>query len=82
MAFLLCSSLLDGHSQDDSGEHDPDNLRFNLVATITNAHGEADVNCVSWSPVGDGHTLASAGDDQVIRLWRYNASGAAANGHA
>jgi WD40 repeat protein len=37
---------------------------------------EGDVNCVRWNPTaGKAHLLASAGDDQVVRLWTFRRSG-------
>lgn len=42
---------------------------FQLVVNKSNAH-PSDVNCVRWSPT-DLSLLASAGDDNAIRLWRY-----------
>lgn len=40
-----------------------------LIAEIENAHGVADVNCVTWSPRIRG-LLASSGDDFASRVWR------------
>lgn len=40
-----------------------------LMASIDDAHGVADINCVVWSPKVPG-LLASAGDDCVSRIWR------------
>ncbi|KAF0294547.1 putative cytosolic iron-sulfur protein assembly protein CIAO1 [Amphibalanus amphitrite] len=41
---------------------------FGLVASVPRAHGR-DVNAVSWSPTERG-LLASAGDDNLVKLWR------------
>lgn len=77
MCFVGCGDnairLFEGsHSQD--GEHqDADGSQqspgFHLALTKQNAHS-ADVNCVRWSPT-DPTLLASAGDDNAIRIWRY-----------
>lgn len=40
-----------------------------LAVEVRQAHN-GDVNSVRWSP-GDSQLLASAGDDAVIRLWRF-----------
>ena len=42
---------------------------FNLSACTTCAHDE-DVNSVRWNPDGS-NILASAGDDGVVKLWKY-----------
>ncbi|KAL3155392.1 hypothetical protein ABBQ38_010951 [Trebouxia sp. C0009 RCD-2024] len=42
---------------------------FQLALTKQQAHN-ADVNCVRWSP-RDPTLLATAGDDNTVRLWRY-----------
>lgn len=50
----------------------PDNhgaAAFQLALTKQQAHN-ADVNCVRWSPK-DPTLLATAGDDNTVRLWRY-----------
>ncbi|KAJ3056260.1 cytosolic iron-sulfur protein assembly, partial [Quaeritorhiza haematococci] len=54
---------------------------FKTVAEVHNAHGHSDVNCVRWCPLADvegednqgggSDLLCSAGDDGVIRIWRY-----------
>eukprot|EP01122_Echinamoeba_exundans_P010395 TRINITY_DN3888_c0_g1_i1.p1 TRINITY_DN3888_c0_g1~~TRINITY_DN3888_c0_g1_i1.p1 ORF type:complete len:332 (+),score=39.18 TRINITY_DN3888_c0_g1_i1:183-1178(+) len=41
---------------------------FNLKGTKSKAHS-ADVNCVRWCPT-DPTLLASAGDDNTVKLWR------------
>eukprot|EP00741_Cyanophora_paradoxa_P001636 tig00000498_g1587.t1 len=41
-----------------------------LAAGKEKAHG-ADVNCVAWCP-SDGTLLASAGDDALVKLWRFH----------
>lgn len=48
---------------------------FDLVGKLDKAHSN-DINCVRWSPAGvsdnDGSLLlASAGDDAVVRVWRF-----------
>lgn len=42
---------------------------FSLVGCREHAHS-GDVNCVRWSPRERG-LLASCGDDQLVKLWRY-----------
>ena len=43
-----------------------------VVAEVVKAHGQADVNCVRWGSVKEyGDLLATAGDDGVVRVWRY-----------
>uniref|UniRef100_A0A0G4GUS0 Probable cytosolic iron-sulfur protein assembly protein CIAO1 homolog n=1 Tax=Chromera velia CCMP2878 TaxID=1169474 RepID=A0A0G4GUS0_9ALVE len=43
-------------------------------AVVENAHS-SDINCVKWRPVPEGHKgpllLATAGDDNVVVIWRY-----------
>ena len=41
---------------------------FSIDAVASTEHG--DVNCICWHPF-DGTMLVSAGDDGVVRLWRY-----------
>lgn len=53
-----------------SGSHDDHAAAaFQLALTKQQAHN-ADVNCVRWSPK-DPRLLATAGDDNTVRLWRY-----------
>ena len=52
-----------------SAEHNDQSRAFQLAVTKHAAH-DADVNCVRWSP-SEPSLLASAGDDNTIRLWRY-----------
>ena len=40
---------------------------------VPKAH-DSDVNCVRWNPVRP-HLLASAGDDQMVRVWAFRGSG-------
>lgn len=42
---------------------------FELTAHIEQAHSQ-DVNCVAWHPKISG-LLASAGDDEAVRLWQF-----------
>ena len=42
---------------------------FQLALTKQQAHN-ADVNCVRWSPK-DPRLLATAGDDNTVRIWQY-----------
>lgn len=51
------------------GSHDHGAAAFQLALTRQQAHN-ADVNCVRWSPK-EPTLLATAGDDNTIRLWRY-----------
>ena len=41
---------------------------FSLEVSIDGQHG--DINDVCWHP-WDGSIVASAGDDGVVRIWRY-----------
>lgn len=43
---------------------------WDLSCSVDQAH-DSDVNCVRWHPV-DHTLLASAGDDGLIKLWRYH----------
>ena len=60
------STLQDGEV---SSSSDPQTPAFQLALTKQQAHS-SDVNCVRWSPQ-DPFLLATAGDDNTIRLWRY-----------
>ncbi|CAG8434601.1 15079_t:CDS:2 [Funneliformis mosseae] len=57
---------------DKSSPNDINPSNFSLVASIPSAHGVADVNCVQWYPT-ERHSdwLASAGDDGIVRIWRF-----------
>lgn len=46
-----------------------DSPSFICVVHVPHAHA-ADVNCVRWNPK-QSHLLASAGDDEVVKVWRY-----------
>ena len=50
-------------------QDDHEAAMFQLALTKQQAHN-ADVNCVQWSPK-DPTLLATAGDDNTVRLWRY-----------
>ena len=48
--------------------------KYMLAASVENAHGTSDINCVSWAPVLPGSDrpptlLASAGDDGAVCIW-------------
>lgn len=43
---------------------------FKQLLAVDKAH-ESDVNCVSWHP-HDPSLLASAGDDHVVKIWRFS----------
>ena len=45
---------------------------FVLAHTIKQAH-DLDVNCVTWHP-HEHDLLASAGDDQIVNLWKVSVS--------
>ncbi len=47
-----------------------DSPAFRCLVQVRGAHA-ADVNCVRWNPRRPG-LLASAGDDQVVKVWRYD----------
>ncbi|KAI9202995.1 WD40-repeat-containing domain protein [Polychytrium aggregatum] len=45
---------------------------FKTVLDHPNAHGDSDINCVRWGVLEEDRDLiATAGDDGVIRIWRY-----------
>lgn len=78
------SGALASGSADDSirvFEEDPeapqgwatDSPRFRCVAHAAPAHA-GDVNCVRWNPRRP-HLLASAGDDQLVKVWRFDPDG-------
>eukprot|EP00903_Cladosiphon_okamuranus_P012809 g11971.t1 len=46
-----------------------DSAVFGLDVEVNNAHA-GDVNCVRWNPSGGG-VLATGGDDELVRVWRY-----------
>lgn len=50
-----------------------DSPRFRCVAHAAGAHA-GDVNCVRWNPRRPG-LLASAGDDQLVKVWRFDPDG-------
>jgi WD40 repeat protein len=50
-----------------------DSPSFRCVAHAAGAHA-ADVNCVRWNP-RRAHLLASAGDDQLVKVWRFDPEG-------
>lgn len=50
-----------------------DSPSFRCVAHVRKAH-TADVNCVRWNPRRP-ELLASAGDDQLVKVWRYDPEG-------
>lgn len=45
---------------------------FSLDVSVQKAH-DGDVNCVKWHPT-DGRLFASAGDDGLVKIWRYDIS--------
>lgn len=46
-------------------------VEHELLATLADAHGVSDVNCISWCPrEGYEDMLATAGDDCAVRVWR------------
>lgn len=56
---------------------DRDTLHAVLAASVEEAHGVADINCVAWAPTLPGSDtnepptlLASAGDDGEVHIWR------------
>lgn len=61
----------------DASSNDPitSNLtkKCEILVTEVRAHS-GDVNRVAWSPV-DANTLASCGDDGLVRIWRYTSDG-------
>ncbi|KAA6430054.1 MAG: putative cytosolic iron-sulfur assembly -like [Trebouxia sp. A1-2] len=63
---LFESQAQEGHEKADGSLP---SSTFCLAVTKQNAHS-ADVNCVRWSP-SKPDLLASAGDDNTVRLWLY-----------
>ena len=48
-----------------------DKLDPKLIASLSDAHGVNDVNCVSWCPrEGYDDHFATAGDDCSVRIWK------------
>ena len=47
-----------------------DQPSFRCVAHVPSAHA-SDVNCVRWNPRRP-ELLASAGDDQLVKIWRFD----------
>ncbi|RKP08746.1 putative cytosolic iron-sulfur protein assembly protein-like protein [Thamnocephalis sphaerospora] len=47
-------------------------VSLDLSCTQSDAHGTADVNAAIWCPLAEhGHLLATAGDDGIVRIWRF-----------
>ncbi|THH10603.1 hypothetical protein EW145_g1189 [Phellinidium pouzarii] len=48
-----------------------DTIQSEMIASMQDAHGVSDVNCISWCPrKGYEDLLATTGDDQSVRVWR------------
>jgi WD40 repeat protein len=46
-------------------------LTQNEMCSYDRAHGDAEVNCVSWCPrLRMNGVLASAGDDGTVNIWK------------
>lgn len=55
-----------------NGTNNTTTPNFSLVASVSSAHGVADVNRVQWYPTEDhSDWLASAGDDGIVRIWKF-----------
>lgn len=57
-------------------EHDPESqdtsTSWRLAARREKSHGVSDINCVAWCKAeGYGDLLATAGDDGMVRIWRF-----------
>lgn len=53
------------------GDDSPSLPTAKLIASVDEAHGYHDVNCVAWCPrVGYEDMLATAGDDGNVSVWR------------
>ncbi|KAJ3019245.1 cytosolic iron-sulfur protein assembly [Thoreauomyces humboldtii] len=53
---------------------DATNPTFAVTTTLRNPHGHSDINSAQWCPLekdGLGDLLATAGDDGVVRVWRF-----------
>ncbi|KAJ3052476.1 hypothetical protein HK097_006210 [Rhizophlyctis rosea] len=51
---------------------DGSSTQTRVAAEVVRAHGQADVNCVRWCPLREyADLLATAGDDGVVRVWRF-----------
>ena len=66
-AVRLFEGSQDGELSSCNDDHEA--AAFQLALTKQQAHN-ADVNCVRWSPQ-DPMLLATAGDDNTVKLWRY-----------
>jgi WD40 repeat protein len=57
------------YSKDDPSEH---SISLNLCWKQYEAHGKLDVNASIWCPLTEyGQLLATAGDDGLVRIWRW-----------
>ncbi|KAF8317177.1 WD40 repeat-like protein [Clavulina sp. PMI_390] len=56
---------------DQSAPEEPPMVHHDLITSIPDTHGDADVNAVAWCPQeGFQDLLATAGDDGVIQVWK------------
>lgn len=56
---------------------------INEILCVPNSHGYFEVNCVEWCPHSEkncDNLLLSAGDDCIVRLWRYTPSSSPGTG--
>lgn len=75
--FFVCSYIASGAADDAIRifAQDPASLNamapsYQLLHSQIHAH-DSDVNCVAWNPKLTD-TLASAGDDFVVKVWQWN----------
>jgi WD40 repeat protein len=51
-------------------------LTYIEVCSYDRAHGDAEVNCISWCPRSNMHgVLATVGDDGILNVWKVYVSG-------
>lgn len=66
-AAVLVTGAADNHIR----VFQEDQKTFELVCSVPQAHA-GDVNCVRWNPDGRRALVASAGDDNIVRVWKYS----------
>lgn len=65
-AYHLVFAISQGKSSPDDAP-----VRHDLLASLQNTHGDADINSASWCPrEGFRNLLATAGDDGTVQIWK------------